>query len=449
MKLTRRTLSVALLAALIAPVAHAEIAIDVIGNSEVSFEGLLQADYNGFDNDFVNLNGDLPDGEEGDNELRRAELVLKGKGPGNFEWVAGYDAKADRFLDVNLKYKLGGNGNHFVQVGQFKQPNSLEELSSTKNNDFISKATVTNTFGIARRVGAAYRFADVNWGVTASYFGRTLNRGGDIVASSGVIGTPAFRPAVGSEGHGTGFGVRGNWAPINETGNILHFGLSYINIDTDNDVSRIRARPQADLSGLRLVDTGVLRNTDRQSTIGAEAMWIVNQFKVQGEYMQSTLDRYNVGTTTAASLINDDFTGNSWYVSGLWNITGETWGYKDGVPTTLLPTNPASGMWQVGVRYDSIDLNDGRAIPGATPLASSTISGVLGGEMDAWTVGVNWYWRSNFKVMLNYVMLESDRYFVRTPAFPVASNRAQGNLLVNREISDNPNVLEARLQFYW
>ena len=56
MKLSRSILSVALLAALVAPAAHAEIALDVIGNSEVSFEGLVQADYNYFDSDFTDLN---------------------------------------------------------------------------------------------------------------------------------------------------------------------------------------------------------------------------------------------------------------------------------------------------------------------------------------------------------------------------------------------------------
>ena len=79
--------AVALLAVLAAPAAHAEIAFDVIGGSEISFEGLVQADYNDFNNDFANLNGDAPDGSSADNELRRAELVLKGKGPGNVEWV--------------------------------------------------------------------------------------------------------------------------------------------------------------------------------------------------------------------------------------------------------------------------------------------------------------------------------------------------------------------------
>jgi len=129
MKLSRNTLAVALFAALAAPAAHAEIALDVIGDSEVTFEGLVQADYNDFNSDVLNLNGDVPDGKDTDQELRRAELVLKGKGPGNVEWVAGYDAKADKWLDLNVKYKLGGNANNYFQVGQFKQLNSMEELS--------------------------------------------------------------------------------------------------------------------------------------------------------------------------------------------------------------------------------------------------------------------------------------------------------------------------------
>ncbi|MEI2455878.1 OprO/OprP family phosphate-selective porin [Lysobacter firmicutimachus] len=424
MKLSRNTLAVALLAALAAPAAHAEVALDVIGDSEVSFEGLLQADYNDFNSDVLNLNADLPDGKDNDNELRRAELVLKGKGPGNIEWVAGYDAKADKFLDVNLKYKLGGDSNHYIQVGQFKQPNSLEELSSTKNNDFVSKAMVTNTFGVARRLGAAYSYGSNDWSITASYFGRELTR---------------------NLAHGAGFGLRGTFAPINEKGNLLHFGLSYVDLDTDADTARIRTRPQADLAAGRLVDTGNMLNVDRQNTIGAEALWVRGPFKLQAEYMRSEFDRY---ATRASSQPGKKFTGDSWYVSGVWNITGETWGYKAGVPTTPLPDEPASGMWQVGVRYDKIDLNDGSLRPGATPTAAPIVAGVLGGEMDAWTVGVNWYWRSNFKFMLDYSMVDSSKYIGRTSA-TYSQNPRYNNRTFNRVVDDSPNIITARVQFYW
>ena len=381
MKLSRSTLTLALLAAVAAPAAQAEIPIDVIGGSEVSLEGLIQADGNWFDNDVQDLNGVSNNGDDSEFELRRAEIVLKGKGPGNIDWVVGYDAKADKFLDTNVKYKLGGNSNHFFQLGQFKQPNSLEELSSTKNNDFISKAAVTNTYAVARRLGFAYGIGDNDWGVTASYFGRELTR---------------------NLAHGSGYGLRGTWAPVNDKGSLLHLGLAYVNYDTDADTFRLRARPQADLATVRLVDAGNMVDTDRIATTSFEAAWVNGPFKLQGEYYTSDIERYN----------NPDYTSTGAYVSGVWNITGETWGYKGGVVTTPGPNEPASGMWQLGLRYDTIDLNDGS---------------VEGGDMDTWTAGVNWYWRSNFKFMVNYVKVSSER----------------------RGVNDDPNIIEARAQFFW
>ena len=383
MKIQRHTLTLALLAAVAAPAAHAEVAIDVIGGSEISFEGLVQADGNWFDNDLADLNGVGINGDDSEFELRRAELVLKGKGPGNIEWVVGYDAKADKFLDTNLKYKIGGDSNHYLQLGQFKQPNSLEELSSTKNNDFISKATATNTYAVARRLGVGYSYGTSDWSLTASYFGRELTR--NLAA-------------------GPGFGLRGTWAPINEKGNVLHFGLAYANYDTPGDTFRVRARPNADLATVRLVDGGNMTDTDRIATTSVEGLWIHGPFKLQGEYYSSDVQRYGAGS--------DDYTSTGGYVSGLWNVTGETWGYKGGTPSTSGPNEPATGMWQLGLRYDTMDLNDGS---------------VLGGQMDIITAGVNYYWRSNYKVALNYVKVSSDR----------------------RDVSDDPSILEARLQFFW
>jgi len=381
MNLSRKTLSIALFAALAAPAAHAEIAIDSIAGSDVSLEGLVQADGNWFDNDLADLNGIGANGDDSEFELRRAEIVLKGKGPGNYEWVIGYDAKADKFLDVNAKYKLGGNGSHYVQVGQFKQPNSMEELSSTKNNDFISKSMATNTYAVARRLGVGYGFGADNWSINASYFGRELTR---------------------NLAHGSGYGLRGTWAPINDKGNIVHFGLAYANYDTDADTFRVRARPDADLATVRLVDAGTMTDSDRVATTSVEGLWIHGPFKLQGEYYTSDIER----------LANSDYTSTAAYIQGVWNITGETWGYKGGVPTTPLPDQPGSGMWQLGLRYDTIDLNDGA---------------VEGGKMNTLTAGVNWYWRSNFKFALNYVKVNSER---------------QG-------LDDDPSIVEARVQFYW
>lgn len=412
MKTSRKLLAAAVLVALSSP-AFAEVELDVIGGSEITFEGLVQADGYWYNSDVQNLAGSssastIGDGQDTDFGMRRAELVLKGKGPGMWNWVVGYDAFNNKWLDVNAQYKF--NGFTFVQFGQYKQPNSLEELSSTKNNDFIAKAMTTNLQGISRRVGLAAGTGADNWTITGSAFTRSLTR---------------------NDGEGNGYGARGTWAPILGSGSILHLGLSYLNyeardpgtapgvaphVDGDGRI-QLRVRPDADLTVARLIGTPLLTDGDRVKTMGLEGAWVHGPLKLQSEYMKTELGRSQ----------HDNFDFDSWYVSGVWNITGETWGYKNGVTTTPLPNNPGAGMWQVGVRYDHADMNDGDV------LATGAVDGLLGGKENNWTVGVNWYWRSNFKLALNYVTVNSEKYDTAKKLF----------------VEDDPSIIEFRAQFYW
>lgn len=411
MKLMPKLLAVAVLSALSSPVL-AEVEFDVIGGSEISFEGLLQADYYRYNSDVLNLGVTsgtaIGDGADTDFGMRRAEIVFKGKGPGMWNWVIGYDARADKFLDVNVSYKFSGFTQ--VRVGQFKQPNSLEELTSTKNNDFIAKAMTTNLQGVARRVGASVSTGGDWWSITGSAFTRELTR---------------------NLGEGNGFGGRATWAPLHDEGGYLHLGLSAVKFEARDPGSapgatpvfdgdgraRFRVRPGADMTGTRLVDSGQFTDADDITTIGGELAWIRGPFKLQGEVMRTNVTRTAHG----------DYDFDSGYVSGVWNLTGETWGYKEGVPTTPLPNEPARGMWQLAARYDRVDLNDGSFT------APSTVNGVLGGKEHNWTVGVNWYLRSNFKLALNYVKVNSEKFNNATKTF----------------VEDNPSIIEARAQLYW
>jgi phosphate-selective porin OprO/OprP len=406
MKLLPNLLAVAVLAGLSAP-AFAETEFDVIGGSEISFEGLIQADYDKFNSDVVPLNGSAFDGADSDSQIRRSELVFKGKGPGMWNWVVGYDATAKKFLDTNVSYKF--NGFTAVTFGQFKQPNSLEELSSTKNNDFISKSMSDNMQAVARRVGLSVTTGSDNWTLTGSVFGRELTR---------------------NKGEGNGYGGRFTFAPINESGNILHLGLSAVDYqakigvagnNTDN-AAQISVLPDADLAGKKLIDTTKLLDADRIRTLGLEGAWVHGPVKIQSEYM----------TTNVSRSAHSDFSGDSWYIYGVWNLTGETWGYKNGVLTTPLPNEPTSGLWQLGLRYDRADLNDGSLIPAGDETPASVV-GVLGGKESNWTVGVNWYWRSNFKFALNYVKVSSEHLNSSSSAL----------------VQDDPSIIELRGQIYW
>lgn len=404
MKVRNTLLSLAVMSA-ISSTAHAEIFIDQIGGSEVSFEGLLQTDMDWYGEDGQNLSSDTTDGGDADYQLRRAELILKGKGPGMWNWVLGYDAYANKFLDVNLAYRFGDS---FLTVGQYKQPNSLEELTSTKNNDFMSKAMTTNLFAVARRTGFNYAYLSPNFGGTASLYGNEL--------------TPNQSPSLGT---GNGWGARAYYAPINNEAHFLHLGLSYNDMDVRNssnqDIARLRVRPDADLTSTRLIDTGNFSG-DKLSVFGIESAYVQGPVKFQAEYMDSTVTR-------PSGLA--DFDSNSYYVYGIWNITGESWGYKTGIITTPLPNNPVLGMWQVAVRYDNANLNDGY-VNYANPSAP-VVTGILGGEEDNWTFGVNWYWRSNFKVALDYVIVNSSKYQSSAKAV----------------VEDNPDITTLRFQFYW
>ena len=387
-----RPLTVALALALLstaAPMAHA-IDLGTAGPFKLAFEGMLQVDGHRYRGDWSHL-GD-------DTDFRRAELVLKGQGPGGFDWVVGYDAHGDSWLDVNGRYRFA-DGSQYLRVGQAKQPVGLEELSSSSTNDFISKAAATNVFAVSRRLGVSWGIDRGDWSVSASWFDRQLGRGGT---------------------EGQGAAARGTWAPLNGDEGTLHLGLSAARFDTPDDGTRLRARPQADLAEQRLIDTGLMGDADRQLTVGAEAAWFRGPVKLQAEWFQSRIDR----------TLSPDFDANGGYVSAVWNLTGETWNYREGVIRTPTDGDGRAGLWQVGLRWDRVDLDDFHVAPGT---GTPGVTGVAGGSMDAWTVGVNWYWSERLKVAFNYVLADTSR-----------RDAATGGML-----DVEPDIASARVQLHW
>lgn len=371
-------------------------------------EGRIEYDYNRYYNDVA----DLGDGDDVLTDVRRAEIGLAGTINTDFdwaankhlEWAAGYDFKARVTTDAYLKYSTGKAWH--VRAGKFKQPLGLEELSSARTGDFISKAAVTNMLALARQIGFAYDHSFANAGITASVFGRTR-----------------FEEDRATDPD-SGYVLRGYWTPLRKPGQVLHLGIAHAGFNTHEDEVRLRARPNADLTAVRLVDTGILDNASGQSSMGLELLWLSAGMKLEAEFMQTTVRR-DAGQR--------DFTGRGAYVSGVWNLTGEAWTYRNGVPVTPKAKQPRRGLWQAGVRYDWIDLDDGQVLPPAAPGAGNTVDGTLGGSMDIWTAGVSVYWRSHIKLMLNYVSVSSDRY-----------DPAQGI-----RVRDDPDILEGRVQVYW
>lgn len=371
--------------------ARADVTVDVLGDYEVIFESLFQADANYFSNDFGSRTGAALTPAQrtsntfiDDTGLRRAELIFKGKNPRN-DWSVAYEANANRWLDVFYRHKIGGFSS--FRLGQYKQPNSLEELSATKHNDFIAKSLTTSAFAIARRLGVEYATGGVPWTVTGSVFSRELTNNGQKAA---------------------GYGLRATYAPImnmsdtvsGQANQVLHLGISAIGYNPSKDTVRLNVRPEADLANIRLIDTTNIIDADGARQLGLEAAYFQGPLKINAEYVDASYSRKT----------HADYSPNSYYVSAVYNLTGEKFGYAAGIYTVPVADTEA-GLWQLTARYSKLNANDGA---------------VLGGEQNNLTVGVNWYWRLNFKFMANYNVTR--------------------NTSVRTGINNDPNIVELRAQ---
>lgn len=304
---------------------------------------------------------DLKDGTK----FRRARLFVDGVINKDWLFKAQYDFAENSVgtKDLYIKYKPWG-----VTLGQFKQPLSLEELTSSNYITFIERASINN-LATSRRIGLGYNTGSDNYSFAASVYGRDV---GDST----------------TDDEGFGIGGRLTFAPWASESSALHLGVAAAmeNPQLGDDSARFRARPEANVDGSRLIDTGSIADVDDITKYGLEAALVQGPFSLQAEYLAASVARKN-GNPDA------DFDG--YYVFGSWFLTGESRPYdaKKGAFGRVKPS-AKSGAWELAARYSSLDLTDGA---------------IDGGEMDNWTVGVNYYMNANARLMFNYVGVDSEK----------------------------------------
>jgi len=96
-----------------------------------------------------------------------------------------------------------------------------------------------------------------------------------------------------------------------------------------------------------------------------------------------------------------DPTFSGWYVMVSYWLTGESRAYKVGrgvfdrvkPKRNIMDGSGGWGAWEIAYRLASLDLNDGT---------------VTGGEGMSHTVGINWHWTPNTRVMFNFIFADID-----------------------------------------
>jgi phosphate-selective porin OprO/OprP len=345
------------------------------GAFKLKIGGRIQNDWAFFEQDrrLENQIGNMQDGTE----FRRAWLYISGTVYDRVEFKVQYDFSGGEtdFKDVYLGLnRLPVVGN--VRVGHFKEPFSLEELTSSKYTTFMERALPN---GLAPSWNTGIMFQDQELDERMTW----------------AVGL--FRDAD-SDGDGSGDGeynvtarVTGLAVYEDEGSKLAHFGIAYSHRNLDDDL-RFRARPESHLAE-ELVDTGEF-DADNMDLLGLETAMVYGPGSIQAEYVQAMVDGDN--------RTDPDFSG--YYVEASYFLTGEHRNYKrsDGSFDRLRPKNNflgkdgGLGAWQVAARYSHIDLSD---------------SGIRGGELDTVAAGLNWYLNPNTRVTWNYVFADpSDRY---------------------------------------
>lgn len=338
-----------------------------------AFEWVLDGRFQADTAFYLGDNNNLSNGYE----LRRGRLGVKTRlwehWGGELDF-AFEDAEVE-VKDAFLSYS--GLPGTLIKVGQFKEPFSLEEVTSSALIVFMERA-LPNVLAPGRHAGIGAEHSGEHWRFAYGFFGQEFD---DVDEG---LDTP--------DSEGWGASARLTGVPIDLGPGLLHLGVSAAMRRPDSDDKgsnrvRFRTRSETHVERERLLSTGRISDVNRWYTFGAEAAASVGPVLLQGEYIRTEVDR-------GRGLRDPDFDG--WYAMASWMITGERRPYdsRAGEFGEIYPRRK-SGAWEVAARYSTVDLNDRRA-------------GIEGGAAYNTTLGLNWYPNRNVRMMFNWVRANHD-----------------------------------------
>lgn len=363
------------------------------GDYEFEIGGRLHMDYAQHDHDsrigVVPINGFT---------TRRSRLEMDGRFAGKWGWAAEIDF-AENIVELK-DFKIGYEADTFsLYAGHQKQPYSLSLEMSSNDIPWVERSI--DNYMVAeltdRAAGLRLETSGEHWFFAGGVFGEELDTGtqGD-----------EFWATMG----------RFVWAPVIEDDTVLHLGIRGA-FRNNTDIREVRIRDKTtDFSGLRIVDTGVIADTDTVTMFGPELAFARGPLTVFGEYTAMTVDR----------TLNPDLDFNAWHLGAAWSLTGDSRapiyridaGEFKGVRANQ-PFDPANGQWggfEVQARYATIDLNDGAFI---------------GGTEDVVNAGLNWYPNRNIRFLFDWTHIldtdESNTVRLFAPGMNVYTVRAQFN----------------------
>ena len=405
------------------------------GKHSVSLGGRIHADYRNFDHgaNEKNINGNTS--QESDTfDVRRARIELKGKFYEYYDFQLSGDfagqtnGNTGATLDqawVNIGYYKPIQ----VKIGQFKVPMSMERKMSSNALDFMERSLHDSLstyedrgvmiWGVPKD-GLTYALAAVNGEGNKNRNDADSRVSKPEFQANATVNFAQLMDNKDAVFHlGAGYSTTDISKNNNATGTGVVAGSAADNTFWVSGTNSIRTEGRGvnflKLPGL--ISANGVSNEVSRDRYGVEAAVAYGPVKFNAEYLKNSFS----GDLTATQNFDADI--NAWYVSALWNITGEKFAdfYKEGVFTATKPKNNfdfnnlSGGTWQIGARYSKFDAGDFNnsifASAGGGGVANnvskvSTASNTF--EADAYTLGINFVPTPNTRFMLNYIETRFD-----------------------------------------
>lgn len=320
--------------------------------------------------------------------VRRARFALKAEL--YRKWFAEFDLDIAynevEIKDMYLGYKF--NEHLSVQAGHFKEPMSMERLTSSKYLAVMERPMPVEMFAGGRRLGIAATVWGNHWWASGGVFGQQV----DIIQKEKNRGSDGY-----------GFTGRVAVSPIAKDALTLHIGgyATYRKPDaagTKDRFTEFRTFPESRTDRRRFIRAEI-PNVNHYATYGLEAAVRWNKLLAYGEYIYTDLARYKRNDNQKVPLKNATF--NGWYALASYMIIGQQRRYApEDAEFGPMRVKPKGGNLEIATRVSHVNLNDFHD-------ASAVITG---GEAYAYNASLNWYPNRNILIGLNYIFMDNDKY---------------------------------------
>jgi phosphate-selective porin OprO and OprP len=328
-------------------------------------------------------------------EFRAVRLGIKGDGFNIMKYTIEFDFANQAVVAKDVYMNIGELPIvQNVQIGHFKEPFSLDELTSDNYITFMERNIANDLMAPKRHFGV------MTHGHTESE---------RATYAIGVFAEKGEGAIVQNDNFGGALTMRGTYLPwYDEATNgrgLFHTGISYSYRDAFNNQWNFNSlRPESHLAGV--LATSPLANVNTRNELGTELALVYGPLSIQSEYYLNVIDR-------TGAIASSNTQGAYIYFS--YFLTGENRPYNrnSGVFDRVKPFENffrvrdengnvcmGKGAWELKYRFSYLDDFDG-GLTGITPYP---------GTFADHTFGMNWYLNPYMRMMFEYINSGINRF---------------------------------------